>query len=127
MATQTKGGTNKVKGGNKRPNPDPYRIPVAPVPVLAEEGIDVMGALGWICAVVLVALLLPLGGMLYLDILQTQKDAEKMLKKIERLERQIERKEHDKKPDTFADNPVFDRVRRPFSLQMPRPEKLGNP
>jgi hypothetical protein len=84
-----------------------------------------MGVIGWICAVVLVALLLPLGGMLYLDILQTQKDAEKMLKKIERLERQIERKEHDKKPDTFADNPIFDRVRRPFSLSLPRSEKLG--
>ena len=125
MATQTKGGANKVKGGNKRPNPDPYRIPVAPVPVLPEEGIDVMGVIGWICAVVLVALLLPLGGMLYLDILQTQKDAEKMLKKIERLERQIERKEHDKKPDTFTDNPIFDRVRRPFSLSLPRSEKLG--
>jgi hypothetical protein len=84
-----------------------------------------MGVIGWICAVVLVALLLPLGGMLYLDILQTQKDAEKMLKKIERLERQIERKEHDKKPDTFTDNPIFDRVRRPFSLSLPRSEKLG--
>lgn len=125
MATTAKGGTNKTKGGSKRPNLDPYWIPVAPVPVLPEEGIDVMGVIGWICAVVLVALLLPLGGMLYLDILQTQKDAEKMLKKIERLERQIERKERDKKPDTFTDNPIFDRVRRPFSLSLPRSEKLG--
>jgi hypothetical protein len=125
MATQTKGGANKVKGGNQRPNPDPYRIPVAPTLVLAEEGIDVMGMLGWICAVVLVALLLPLGGMLYLDILQTQKDAEKMLRKLERLERQIERKEREKKPDTFIDNLLFYGVRRPFPLSVSRPKELG--
>ena len=125
MATTAKGGANKTKGGNKRPNLDPYRIPVAPVSVPTEEGDDVMGVIGWIMAVVLVALMLPLGAMLYLDVLQTQKEAERMLKKIERLERQIERKERDKKPDDFADNPVFDRVRRPFSLPLPRPEKLG--
>jgi hypothetical protein len=47
-----------------------------------------------------------------------------MLKKIERLERQIERKERDKKPDAFADNPVFDRVRRQFSLSVSRPAEL---
>ena len=126
MATTAKGGANKTKGGGKRPNPDPYRIPVAPLPVLPEEGDDVMGAIGWIMAVVLVALMLPLGAMLYLDVLQTQKDAERMLKKLERLEQQIERKERDKKPDAFADNPVFDRVRRPFSLPVPRPKELGS-
>ena len=125
MATTAKGGANKTKGGSKRPNPDPYRIPVAPVPVSTEEGIDVMGVIGWIMAVVLVALMLPLGAMLYLDVLQTQKDAERMLKKIERLEKQIERKERDKKPDAFADNPVFDRVRRSFSIPLPKPPKLG--
>lgn len=85
-----------------------------------------MGVIGWIMAVVLVALMLPLGAMLYLDVLQTQKDAERMLKKLERLEQQIERKERDKKPDAFADNPVFDRVRRPFSLPVPRPKELGS-
>ena len=127
MATTAKGGANKVKGGNKRPDVDPYRIPVAPLPVLPEEGGDVMGVLGWVMAVVLVALMLPLGAMLYLDVLQTQKDAERMLKKLERLERQIERKERDKKPDAFADNPVFDRVRRPFSLSVSRPKELGGP
>ena len=83
-----------------------------------------MGVIGWILAVVLVALMLPLGAMLYLDILQTQKDAEKMLKKIERIERKIERKERDKKPDP-SNRPVFDRVRRPFSLPVPKPPELG--
>ena len=124
MATTAKGGANKTKGGGKRPNPDPYRIPVAPVPVLPEEGDDVMGVIGWIMAVLLVALMLPLGAMLYLDILQTQKDAERILKKIERIEREIERKERDKKPDS-SNRPVFDRVRRPFSLSLPKPPELG--
>ena len=125
MATTAKGGTNKVKGGGKRPNPDPYRIPVAPLPVPTEESDDVMGVLGWIAAVVLVALMLPMGAFLYLDILETRNEAQRALKKIERLERQIERKERDKKPDAFADNPVFDRVRRSYSIPLPKPPKLG--
>jgi hypothetical protein len=85
-----------------------------------------MGVIGWIMAVVLVALMLPLGAMLYLDILQTQKDAERILKKIERIEREIERKERDKKPDPH-NRLVFDRVRRPFSLSLPKPPELGGP
>lgn len=76
-----------------------------------------MGVIGWIMAVVLVALMLPLLAMLYLDVLQTQKDAERMLRKIERLEKKIERNQRDKKPNEFDDNPVFDRVRRPLSSE----------
>ena len=86
--------------------------------------------MGWIAACVLVALLLPMMAMMYLDNLTTTARAEKALEKIEKLERQIERKERDKNrkdPDAFGDNPVFDRVRRPLSVSLPRPEKLGNP
>ena len=84
--------------------------------------------MGWIAACVLVALFLPLAALMYLDNLAVTIRAEKALEKIEKLERQIERKERDKnrkEPDSFGDNPVFDRVRRPFSLQVPRPEELG--
>ena len=81
--------------------------------------------MGWIAACVLVGLLLPLGAMLYLDILEAKHEVKAQVEKVERLRREIERKERDKKPDTFSNNPVFDRVRRPLSLQMPRPEKLG--
>lgn len=86
-----------------------------------------MGAMGWIVAVVLIALILPLGAMLYFDILTTLKSTEKALEKIEKIEKRIERKERDKVPDTFADNPLFDRVRRPFSLSLPRSNKLEKP
>ena len=81
--------------------------------------------MGWIAACVLVGLLLPLGAMLYLDILEAKHEVKAQVEKVERLRRELERKERDKKPDTFSNNPVFDRVRRPLSLQMPRPEELG--
>jgi type VI protein secretion system component VasK len=97
------------------------------VPVRRKTGKDVMG---WIAACVLVALLLPLWGMVYLDNLTTTNRAEKALEKLEKLEQRLERKERDKNrkdPDAFGDNPVFDRVRRPLSVSLPRPEKLGKP
>ena len=82
--------------------------------------------MGWIAACVLVALLLPLMGMVYLDNLTTTTRAEKALERLEKLERKIERKERDKDRSNISDNPVFDRVRRPLSLSVPRSQKLGN-
>lgn len=84
-----------------------------------------MGALGWIVAVILVALMLPLLAFMYLDVLETKAEAKAQMEKVEKLRREIERKNRDKEPVNFDDNPVFDRVRRPLSLSMPRPEELG--
>jgi hypothetical protein len=84
-----------------------------------------MGAMGYILAVVLVAFLLPLGAFLYLDILEAKNETKRMLEKIERIEKRIERKERDKKPDTFNDNPLFDRVRRPHEISMSKSRELG--
>jgi type II secretory pathway component PulJ len=83
--------------------------------------------MGWIAACVLVALLLPLAAMLYLDILEAKHEVKEQVEKVERLRREIERSKRDqdrKEPDSFGDNPVFDRVRRPFSLPLPKPHKL---
>jgi hypothetical protein len=83
--------------------------------------------MGWIAACVLVALLLPLGAMLYLDILEAKHEVKAQVEKVEKLRRELERKQRDKdrkEPDSFADNPVFDRVRRPLSLPLPKPDKL---
>jgi hypothetical protein len=81
--------------------------------------------MGWIAACVLVALLLPLGAMLYLDILEAKHEVKAQTEKLERLRREVERERREKKPsDTISDNPVFDRVRRPFSLPLPKPGKL---
>jgi hypothetical protein len=56
--------------------------------------------MGWIAACILIALLLPLGGMLYLDILEAKNEVKEQTEKIERLRRQIERKERDKTTGT---------------------------
>ena len=81
--------------------------------------------MGWIAACVLFAVFLPIGAMLYLDILEAKHEVKAQTEKIEKLRREVERKNRDKEPSNISDNPVFDRVRRPLSLSMPRPEKLG--
>jgi hypothetical protein len=83
-----------------------------------------MGVLGWVTAVVLVALMLPLLAWMYLDVLSQKQEVKQQTEQIERLRRKIERKEDDKKPNTISDNLVFDRVRRPLSLSLPRPKEL---
>ena len=125
MATSAKGSKPKVKSGNQRSDYDPYRIPVA-VPLLPEQPEDyMMGAMGYIAAIVLVAFLLPLGAFLYLDILEAKNETKRMLQKIEKIEKRLERKSRDKEPDTFNDNPLFDRVRRPHEIPMSKPRELG--
>lgn len=79
--------------------------------------------MGWIAACVLIAVLLPVMGMLYLDILEAKHETKAQVEKVEKLRREIERKNRDS--DTFTDNPVFDRVRRPLQVPMPKPDKLG--
>ena len=83
-----------------------------------------MGVLGWVMAVILVALMLPLLAFMYLDVLETKAEAKAQIEKVEKLRREIERKNRDKSPDVFDDNPIFDRVRRPISVSMPRPKEL---
>jgi hypothetical protein len=68
-----------------------------------------MGVLGWITAVILVALMLPLLAWMYLDVLVQKQEVKQQTEQIERLRRKIERKEEDKVPKTFSDNPIFDR------------------
>jgi hypothetical protein len=80
--------------------------------------------MGWIAACVLVALMLPVLGMLYLDILEAKHEVKMQTEKLERLRRELERERRDKEPDSYGSGPVFDRVRRPFSLPLPRPDKL---
>jgi hypothetical protein len=85
---------------------------------------DWENVVGWIAACVLVGMLLPIMGMLYLDVLQMKQEAKQQIEQVEKLRRKIERKERDKEPSTISDNPVFDRVRRPLSLSLPRPKEL---
>ena len=52
--------------------------------------------IGWIAACVLIALLLPLGAMLYLDVLEVKNEAKQQLEKVEKLRREIEQKQRKK-------------------------------
>ena len=81
--------------------------------------------MGWRACCFLFAVFMPLFAALYLDVLEAKHEVKAQVEKVERLRREIERDKRDKKPDTFADNPLFDRVRRPLPLSLPRPEKLG--
>ena len=68
-------------------------LPVVVAPVHKSFGENVMG---WIAACVLVALLLPLMAMLYLDILETKHEVKQQIEKVEKLRREIERERRDK-------------------------------
>lgn len=55
--------------------------------------------IGWIAACVLIALLLPLMAVLYLDVLETKNEAKAQVEKVEKIRREIEsqqRKDKDK-------------------------------
>ena len=94
MATQ--GGKKKLPGKPSVSSSDFYipPLPVAPPPVHKSDGEDVVG---WIAACVLVAFLLPLLAMLYLDVLETKHEAKQQIEKMEKLRRQIEQNEREDK------------------------------
>ena len=127
MATAPKGKKPKLPSRSGGSNPYSYPVPVDVAPVVETTEERLMGVLGWILAVVLVAFMLPLLAFLYLDILETKHESKQQLEKVEKLRREIERKNRDKSPDTFSDNPVFDRLRRPLSVPVSKPKKLGEP
>jgi hypothetical protein len=52
--------------------------------------------MAWIACCVLIALLLPLMGFLYLDILEAKNEAKAQVEKVERLRQKIEQKEREK-------------------------------
>jgi len=51
--------------------------------------------MGWVAACILVVLMLPLLGVLYMDVLQTKKEAQQQIEKMEKLRRQVEKEKHD--------------------------------
>ena len=52
--------------------------------------------MGWVAACVLVALLLPMLGMLYLDVLEAKHDAKVQMEKVEKLRRAVEQQKREK-------------------------------
>ena len=93
MATQ--GGRKKPTSKARSSGSDFYipPLPMAVVRVRKPLGEEIMG---WIAACVLIALLLPIMGFLYLDILETKNEAKSQVEKVEKLRRQVEQKEREK-------------------------------
>jgi hypothetical protein len=52
--------------------------------------------MGWIAACLLVVLLLPFLGMLYIDVLQTKQEAKQQIEKMEKLRLKVEQQERGK-------------------------------
>jgi high-affinity Fe2+/Pb2+ permease len=57
---------------------------------------DWENVVGWIAACVLVGMLLPILGMLYMDVLQTKHEAKQQQEKVQKLIKQLEREKSDK-------------------------------
>jgi hypothetical protein len=85
---------------------------------------DWESVMGWVAACLLLGMLLPILGMLYMDVLQAKNEVKQQVEQVERLRRKIERKERDKEPNTISNNIVFDRVRRQVQIPLPRPKEL---
>ena len=51
--------------------------------------------MGWIAACLLVVLLIPLLGMLYMDVLETKHEAKIQIEKMEKLRREVEKEKRD--------------------------------
>jgi hypothetical protein len=66
-------------------------VAVAPVRQSVKEDI-----VGWVAACILIALLLPMGALLYVDILEAKNEVKQQLEKVEKLRRQIEQKQREK-------------------------------
>ena len=98
MATQ--GGRKTSKGKAGVPAGD-YPIPpiyvVAPRPLAQDWEIVV----GWIAACLLIVVLLPLLGMLYMDVMQTKHEAKQQIEKMEKLRRDIEKEKRDDSNSRF--------------------------
>jgi high-affinity Fe2+/Pb2+ permease len=57
---------------------------------------DWENVVGWIAACVLVGMLLPILGMLYMDVLQAKHEAKQQQEKVQKLIKQLEREKNDK-------------------------------
>ena len=111
MATTPKGKKPKPASGSSRPSPYSYPVPVDVVPVVETTEELVMGMVGWVLAVLLVAFMLPLLAFMYLDVLEAKHDVKQQLEKVEKLRREVDRKNR-KAPEEFKDNPLFDRRKK---------------
>jgi len=96
MATAGGKKTVPAQGSVSRGNGGSTPVHLDVVSVHQEIGEEIMG---WVACCVLIAFLLPLGGMLYLDILDAKNETKAQLEKIERISRQVEQQQRKGKKD----------------------------
>ena len=91
----TAGKAKKLPSKVSVPSSDYYipPVPLGVAPAAESVGEDIMG---WIAALVLVGLMLPLLGMLYMDILTAKHEVKAQVEKVEKLRRELEQKEREK-------------------------------
>ena len=70
---------------------------VTPRPLVQDWEIVV----GWIAACLLVVMLLPLLGMLYMDVLETKHEAKIQIEKMEKVRRELEKERRDDSNSSF--------------------------
>ena len=93
MATPSRGKKPASKAGSSGSD---FYIPPVPVAVAVVRKSLGEEMIGWIAACVLIALLLPLMGILYLDVLEVKNDSKQQIEKVEKLRRELEQKERKK-------------------------------
>jgi len=91
----TAGKAKKLPSKVSVPSSDYYIPPVSlgVAPAAESVGEDVVG---WIAALVLVGLMLPLNAMLLMDILEAKYEVKAQVEKVEKLRRELEQKEREK-------------------------------
>jgi hypothetical protein len=92
MATQRGGAAPKRKAGVPAGDYPFPPVSMASAGPLKQNWELVMG---WIAACVLIVALLPLLGMLYMDVLETKHEAKQQIEKMEKLRREIEKEKRD--------------------------------
>lgn len=96
MATKGKGASS-----SRKTSVPVSSFPVPPIPMASDRSgkQDWENVVGWIAACVLVILLLPFLGMLYMDVLQTKHEAKQQQEKVQRLIKQVEKENRDASTD----------------------------
>ena len=59
--------------------------------------------MGWIAACLLVVLMLPLLGMLYMDVLEAKHEAKAQIEKMEKLRREFEKEKRNERRENTSD------------------------
>lgn len=87
MATAARGKKPPAKAGSSGGDFYIPPLPLVVAPVRQSVGEEIMG---WVACCVLIAFLLPMGAILYLDILEVKNQAKQEVEKVQKLRRQYE-------------------------------------